>query len=179
MAAILAGMGGRDQLIVASLRDRTAGGVPLAGVALSCGVATVLLAAWAGQMVGAGLSDSAETMLLAIALALVALELAWWRTTREPAEPTRSLGALALVLIASQIGDATRLLIFALAAGSAAPAMTGAGGALGSAAGLMAALAVGRGGMNALPLKRLRRTLAALAFVAALIIGLTARGLIG
>ena len=172
-------MGGRDQLIVASLRDRTAGGVPLAGVALSCGIATALLAAWAGQMVGDGLSDSAETMLLAIALGLVALELAWWRDIRHPVEPTRSLGALALVLVANQIGDATRLVVFALAAGSAAPAMTGAGGALGSTALLMAALALGRSGMNAFSLKRLRQALAALALLAALSIGLTARGLIG
>ena len=179
MAAILVGVGARDQLIVASLRDRTSGGVSLAGVALACGVATALLAAWAGQVVGAGLSDSAETMLLAIALALGALELAWWRTIREPAEPTRSLGALALVLVANQVGDATRLVIFALAAGSAAPAMTGAGGAVGSAAGLTLALAAGRDGMNAFPLKSLRRTFAVLALVAALIIGLTARGLIG
>lgn len=179
MAAILVGIGARDQLIVASLRDRAGGGVPLAGVALSCGVATALLAAWAGQVVGAGISDSAETMLLAVALALAALELACRRDVREPVEPTRSLGALALVLVASQVGDATRLVLFALAAGSAAPAMTGVGGALGSAAGLMAALAIGRGGMNALPLRRLRLALAGLALVAAAIIGLSARDLIG
>ena len=51
-------------------------------------------------------------------------------------EPTASLGALAIVVLAHQITDASRFLIFALAVAFAAPLAAGLGGALAGAASL-------------------------------------------
>ena len=55
--------------------------------------------------------------------------------------PTRSLGAVALVLLARQIGDGARFAVFALAAWTVWPVTAGLGGAIGGAA---AALGHGR-----------------------------------
>ena len=51
-----------------------------------------------------------------------------------PDEPTHSLGAAAIVLLAHQLTDAARFVVFALAVVTSAPIAAGMGGAAGSAA---------------------------------------------
>src|SRR3546814_5120950 len=50
---------------------------------------------------------------------------------RDLLEPTHSLGALALVLLAHQVTDAARFLVFGMGVGFAAPLASGAAGVIG------------------------------------------------
>ena len=122
------------------------------------------------------MSNSAETMLLAIALFLAAVELAWPVRAKAMREPTRSLGAALLVLLARQLTDAPRLLVFAIAAYSAAPWWTGIGGFLGSAGtsamALFARELLGRDSTRRI----IRRLLAACALIVAVFVASAARG---
>ncbi len=49
---------------------------------------------------------------------------------KPPKEPTRSLGALAIVLLAHQLTDAARFLVFAIAVAFAAPLPAAVGGTI-------------------------------------------------
>jgi putative Ca2+/H+ antiporter (TMEM165/GDT1 family) len=121
----------------------------------------------------------AKQMLAAIALALAAAEMLWPRSDREPHEPTRSLGAFAIVLAARQIGDGPRFLIFAIAIAGNSPVLAPAGGAIGSAAALTLGWSLGAGLSRRLPLRALRMGIAALLLMAGAIIAILARGLVG
>jgi hypothetical protein len=96
-----------------------------------------------------------------------------------PAEPTRSLGAIALVLLAEQVADAARFFVLALAVATGAPPLAAAGGALGSGAVLTAAWMLGRDWEARLPLKAIRLGVSGLFMLAAIAVALSARGIIG
>jgi len=72
-------------------------------------------------------------VLAAIALAFAGLELLLVVPGRKPAEPTRSLFALALVTGFQQVTDAARFLVFAIGTGTNAPVAAGLAGAVGGA----------------------------------------------
>lgn len=139
LTVLLAGLGARDQMTVAALSQRqgTRPGVLLTGIAVS--IATAAFAAWAGSFVVPLLGAKARLVMAAIALSMAALESVWPFAVRRPEEPTASLGALAIVVLAHQLTDAARFLIFALAVATAAPLAAGIGGAVGGAASLAAA----------------------------------------
>ena len=136
------------------------------------------LAGWLGAAIGATLVPQAKAMLVAIALVLAALELAVLKAPRAPSEPTRAFGAAALVLSAAQLSAATSFIVFALSAALSAPWLAAAGGAVGSGAVLSAAWIAGADWERRLPLKAVRLGLAALLLLAAVITGLSARGLL-
>jgi hypothetical protein len=170
LAVLLAGLGARDQVTVASLslRQGARPGVLLVGLATSLG--TAALAAWAAASIAPSLAPKAGLVLTALALALAGLESLWPFASRRPQEPTSSLGALAIVLLAHQLTDAARFLVFALAVALAAPLAAGIGGAAGSA------VTIAAGWM--LPeifadrrLRWARRAVGALLLLAALIVG--------
>ena len=94
---------------------------------------------------------------------------------KAPREPTRSLGAIAIVLLARQIGDGARFAVFALAAWASLPFAAGLGGAMGGAGAVALGWAVGAQGLARWPLRAVRLGLAACLLVAAVIIGLNAR----
>ena len=178
--AFLTAIGGRDQLLIARLRaaNGSSGGLPLVVTGIACALATGALAAWAGGYVDAMISDAAETMLVAFALGLAGVELLWPAREKRLLEPTRSLGAIGLVLLARQVSDGPRFVIFALAAHSGAPLLVGIGGALGGAI----AIAVGwslANGLERLPLRPIRLCFGGIALIAAVVIGLSARGIVG
>ena len=177
---VIAALGGRDQLLVARIRAAGAqrGGMPLLVIGIACAVLTGALAAWAGGVVDAMISDAAETMLVAFALGLAGLELLWPNREKRLLEPTRSLGAIALVLLARQVSDGPRFVIFALAASSGAPLLTGVGGAAVAAVAIALGWSLGAA-LERLPLRPVRLALGAIILVAAIVIGLTARGVIG
>jgi len=131
-----------------------------------------------GAAIAATLVPQAKAMLVAIALVLAALELAVLRAPRAPSEPTRAFGAAALVLSAAQLSAATSFIVFALAAALAAPWLAAAGGAVGSGAVLTAAWSAGGEWERGLPLRSLRLGMAGLLFLAAVVTGLSARGLL-
>ena len=179
IAAAAATLGGREAVRVARLSAALGQG---AGLLVACWIACILacaLAARIGAGIAAQLVPDAKAMLVAIALLLAGLELAVLRPRRAPAEPTRSFGAILIVLSAAQATAAAGFLVFALAGATGAPWLAAAGGALGSGAVLTAAWAAGGEWEARLPLKPMRYAVAAMLLLAALVTGLDARGLLG
>lgn len=166
LAAMVAGFGARDQMLVAALAHRHSGqqgGWPGARpavllVALMTALGTAAVAGWAGVTLAPLLVPRARVLLVALALGLAALELMFIRPGRRPEEPTASLGAFAIVLVAQQLTDAARLLVFVMAASSAVPQLAVVGGMLGGAATVAAGWLAGPG-LARLPLVGIRRAL--------------------
>jgi Ca2+/H+ antiporter, TMEM165/GDT1 family len=179
LTAAAATLGGREAVRVARLSAAMGAGT---GLLLACWLACLIacaLAAWLGAGIAAQLAPEGKAMLVALALLLAGLELAIMRPARAPAEPTRSLGAVALVLGAAQLTAASGFLVFALAGATGAPWLAAAGGALGSGAVLTAAWSAGSEWEARVPLAPLRYGVAALLLIAAIVVGLSARGLLG
>lgn len=167
LAAAIAGIGARDQLLIAALAARLGRGWGVLAVALACAVISTAAAVWAAQALAGELNHRAGLLLAALALGLAALELALLRARPAPDEPTRSLGAAAIVLLATQLTDATRFLVFAIAIATEVPRIALLGGALGSMA-VVAAGWLGGAELLDLPFRPARRALAAvLALIAA------------
>ena len=179
IAAAAATLGGREAVRVARLSGALGAGTSLLTACwLGCIVACAL-SAWLGAGIAAQLGPEAKAMLVAIALLLAGLELAVLRPGRAPAEPTRSFGAVMLVLGAAQLTAAAGFLVFALAGATGAPWLAAAGGAIGSGAVLTGAWSLGPEWEARLPLGALRYAIAALLIIAALVTGLAARGIVG
>src|SRR5687768_14345419 len=178
LAAAAATAGGREAVRVARLSAALGGGrMLLVAGWLACAVACVL-AARLGAGIAGELAPEAKTMLVAIALLLAGLELLVLRPGRTPAEPTRSFGAVLLVLGAAQLTAAAGFLVFALAGATGAPWLAATGGALGSGAVFTAAWSMGAEWEKRMPLGLLRYGVAGLLLAAALATGLSARGLL-
>jgi putative Ca2+/H+ antiporter (TMEM165/GDT1 family) len=115
LAVQLAGIGGRDQMLLAHLSART-GERPVTWlVATLTGALAAALAGWAAQASAAEFDHRTGLLALAIALALAGGESLVIGAPRMAKEPTHSLGAAALVFLAHQVTDASRLVTFALA----------------------------------------------------------------
>lgn len=170
-------LGGRDQLLAAHLAERTGRSGPLLAVGVLASAMSAAAMAAAGLALALVLPEPASDMLVAIALAVAAVELAWPVKAALPAEPTHSLFAALIVLTARQVGDAARFLVFAFAAGGSAW-MAGIGGMLGGAAALALGVALG-GELGHWPLRPIRLALAAITVLVAVVIALTVRGIVG
>ncbi|MCH2487467.1 MAG: hypothetical protein MK010_06965 [Erythrobacter sp.] len=85
---------------------------------------------------------------------------------RAPSEPSRIAEPL------------PRFVVFALAAAMGAPLLTGIGGALGGAVAVAIGWAMGSAFERRLPLRAIRIVMGAALVIAAIVIGLTARGII-
>lgn len=128
LAALLAGLGARDQVMLAEL-SRSQGIRPAAlCVAIATCAGACAFAAWASQAVAPMLNANARLFLAGLALAFAGAEALVLGAARAPREPTRSLGALAIVLAAQQLTDATRFLVFAISLAAYTPGLA-AGGA--------------------------------------------------
>jgi putative Ca2+/H+ antiporter (TMEM165/GDT1 family) len=169
-------LGGRDQWLVARWAEALGRRGSLLVIAMASAALTAALMAWAGAGFAAMLPARAAQMLVAFALAIAGVEMAW-TVGREPPprEPTRSLGAVAIVLAARQVGDGARFAVFAFAAQASLPATAALGGAIGGAAAMAMGWSLGAAGLTRLPLRPLRLVLAAGLILAALFIGLNAR----
>ncbi len=178
LAAVFAiSLGGRDQLLAARLVERLGRAGPLLAVGALSSIVSAMAMAAAGLALTLVLPGPAADMLVAIALLVAAAELAWPRRGALPDEPTRSLFAIFVVLLARQLGDAARFLVFAFAAGGSAW-LAGIGGAIGG----IAALALGILASEELPgwpLRGVRLALAVLLAIVAVVMALAARGLVG
>lgn len=179
VASFCAATGARDQVLVARLAGVLGGSNALLGVALASSAATAGIAAWFGARLAETMSESAATMFVAIALLLAAFECAWPNREKPPSEPTRSHGAIAIVLFARQLTDASRFLVAAFAVVFASWPLAGLGGAIGGGAAVSVGWAMGSALERRLPLRAIRIGLAMVLFVLASITGLSARGIIG
>ena len=175
VATLLFSLGGKDQMLVARVGERVGAGVLFAGI-LAALLSAVALA-WAGNAIAAILPPGGRAMLVGIALLLAALELFWPVTRQGPREPTHSLFAAFVVILARQIGDGARFAIFALAAWTSLPWLTALGGAIGAAAALTFGWLAGRE-LDRLPLSTIRRGLGGITIIAAIAIGLSVRGIV-
>ena len=171
LAVLLAGRAARDQLTVAELTARQGArpGVLVTGLAIS--IATGVAAAWAGSLIAPMLPSNARLFLAALALAFAGGESLLLSPGRSPDEPTRSLGALAIVLLSRQLTDAARFLVFAMAVATNAPVPAALGGALGGAVLLAAAWFAPAFVMQPV-LRKLRRFVGAALLLLALFLGL-------
>lgn len=168
-------LGGRDQWMVAHWADGLGQSLPLLLIGIASAAVSAAAMAWLGAEFAGLLPHRAAQMLVAFALAIAALELAWPVKLKRPREPTRSLGAIAIVLLARQIGDGARFAVFALAAWANLPQAAALGGALGGAVAIAMGWSIGAVGLARWPMRPLRWGLAACLFIAALFVGLNAR----
>ena len=174
LAVLLAGFGGRDQVLLAGMTARQGARPALLIVAMVSAVVTTALAAAASGLLAAAMGSQARLVFVAIALALAGAELLLARPLRLPQEPTRSLGAFALVLFAQQLTDAVRFAVLAIAVATRAPIPAGLGGAAGAAGLMVMAWVLGEDLLNR-RLTPLRRVLGAV--VVAVAAGLALRGM--
>lgn len=179
LACALATLGGREVVSTARLSQSLGRGVGLLAVVWISSIVSSALAAWLGGAMAPLLAPDAKRVFAAFALLLGAGELALLRPRRKPDEPTRSAGAMLLVLFSSQITDAARFLVLALAIANGVPELTAAGGALGSGAVLTAAWALGGDWESRLPVRALRLGAAGLLLLAGIALLLSALGLVG
>lgn len=179
VGSFVAAVGARDQILVARLRATLGPSVGLFVIASVSATATAFIAAWVGGELSQIMSASAATMFVAFALLAASVELAWPNRMGAPQEPTRSLGAIFIVIFARQLTDGSRFLVAALAVALPSPMLSGLGGAVGGIAAAGLGWAMGPALEAQLPLRRLRVILAALLFTVAVVTGMSARGLIG
>jgi hypothetical protein len=140
LAVALAGIGARDQILLAQLGVAQGRRPAQLVTAMLSGTLAACAAGWAAQAAAPEFAPALRPMMAAIALALAGGESLLLRPPRPPREPTHSLGASAIVLFAHQLTDAARILVFALALTDPATAwLAVAGGAVGGGA----ALAIG------------------------------------
>lgn len=158
LAALIAGVGARDQVLVAALSERQGPRPLMLAAALLCAALSAWAAGWAAAISAPLLVPGSRRWLVVMAVGLAALELLFLRPGRKPAEPTASLGAFIIVLLAQQLTDATRLLIFAVAATSPVPSLAALGGVVGG--GVTVTIGWSAAGiLGKWPLARLRRFL--------------------
>jgi hypothetical protein len=174
-AAATATLAGREAVRVARLSAALGTNTALL---TACWLACALgsgAAAWLGTKIGARLAPDASAMVTATALLVAAGDLALLRPVRAPAEPTRSFGAIVIVLGTAQLTSAVGFLILAVTTAGMAAELAALAGAVGSGAVLTAAWRAGRAWETRLPLPALRWTIAGLLLLGA---GLSARGLL-
>jgi len=130
VAVLLSGIAARDQVTVAALVRRQGPRFGVLATSLVLAVGTCLIAAYAADRMLHVVPGPARPVLVAIALAFAGLESLILTPRANPHEPTHSLGALAIVLLAHQATDAARFTLFGLAIGTGAPWAAGSGGVL-------------------------------------------------
>lgn len=175
LLTFLIALGGREQLTVAQFSESLSRSLQLLVAGALCAALTAAIMAYAGASLAAILPRRAAEMLVAFALIIAAVELAWPVRLKPMKEPTRSVVAIAIVLLFRQIGDAARFALFAIAAWAVYPTMALVGGALGGVAAVTLGWSLGLTAIQSLPLRLLRLVLAACMIVAGVVIGLNAR----
>jgi len=103
-AALLLGLGARDQMLVAGLSLRLGKRLSLLLTVLTASALTSAVAIWAGE----ALARPSSPLLAGFALIFAGLEMVLRRPGPVPVEPTRSLGAMGLAFAFVQIFDAVR-----------------------------------------------------------------------
>lgn len=170
IATFVAGIGARDQVLVAGFAHRQGQRPALLLVAMACAALAAIVAIWLAGSFAPDMTPPVRRMLAVLALGLAALEMLLTRPRKQAEEPTQSLGAFGIVLLAQQMTDASRFLLFAISVASLLPGAVGIGGALGGAAVVAAGWAGGRSLLD-LPMVRIRRWLGgALLVLAAVLI---------
>ncbi len=168
-------LGGREQLIIAQFAERLERSLPLLVTGALCAVISAGVMAYAGASMAAILPQRAANMLVAAALFMAGVELAWPVKVKTMKEPTRSYIAIGVVVLARQIGDAARFVVFAFAAEAIYSTTALIGGAVGGVAAAGLGWSAGLTQLQKFPLRYYRLALSVCLILAALVIGLNAR----
>lgn len=133
LAVAFAGIGARDQVLVAQL-TRVQGQRPAVLVLAILGaLATAIFAAIAAQAVAPMLAPQAQRFFMAMALVAAGIESIAIRPRSAMREPTRSLAAIGFTLLMFQAIDAARFIVFAFAIADRQPWLTALAGGLAGA----------------------------------------------
>lgn len=128
LAALLASLGARDQLLVAQMTLRQGPRLGLLAVGVLATALTCAAAAWLATTLTAQVPGSGAKMIFAgIALVLAGGEAVLLGAKKPPEEPTRSLFAALVVIAAQQVTDAVRFMVVALALLTSSPVTAGIG----------------------------------------------------
>ena len=156
LTAAIACICGREGVRVARLSAALGSPAPLlAAVAIGLGLA-VSIGGWAGDLIAPSMPPKGKLFLLAIALAVTGLEIALLRAPSQPSEPTRSAGAIVLVVFAAQLTGAAGLLTFAFAIAFGPPLLAAVGAFLGAILPLAVAAIMAQDWTRAMPVRLLR-----------------------
>lgn len=134
LAALLAGIGARDQMLLAGLAARRLLPAMMVAVAVVTAAFAGVAAAKAAEVLTPMLSPSARVMFAGMAAVVAGLECLVIGPKPTPEEPTRSLFAATVVLLAHQLTDGARFLVFAIAVATAVPDAAALGGVAGGVA---------------------------------------------
>jgi len=132
VGCFLAGIGARDQMVVAGLTARLGRHPGLLALGFLTAALASGFAAWASGEIAAQMSYPARAILACFALAAAGVESLVFKPRITPKEPTRSLFAAALVLVTQQAADGARFLVFAVALLADFPLAAAVGGAVGT-----------------------------------------------
>lgn len=168
-------LGGKDQLIVAQFTDAIGRTYALLAAAALCALISAAVMVYSSDLIAGVMPPRAAHMLVAFALAIAAFELFWPKQVKPMKEPTRSIIAIGAVVLARQIGDAARFVVFAFAVEANYPVTALIGGTLGGIAAVALGWALGLARLEKLPLRPIRIAMGVCLILAALLIGLNAR----
>lgn len=132
LAVFAASLGGREAVRVARLSAALGADLPLFLAVAIAAIAGAAMAAFLGTGLTELLTERSANWLTAAALAITGAEVLFLRAGPAPREPTRSLFAITVVLLAGVVAEAAGFMVLAFAASSRQPIFVGAGGALGA-----------------------------------------------
>lgn len=127
-------LAGREAVRVARVSAAGASAAALLVITAAVAIGACVLAAWLAGEFAPLFTPRQQSWFVAAALVFAGLEVIFLDAPPAPKEPTQSLGALALVLFAGVLADASGLVILSLAVATGAPMLVAAGGALAVAA---------------------------------------------
>ena len=140
LAVAAAMLAGKDAVRVARLRVALGWGGPLLATVLVAALAGAGLAAWIADGLSPLIPSGFKPLVVAIALGLAGLEVLLRSASAKPKEPTRSVGAITLVLLLGMVTDASGFIILSIAIATGEPLFAAAGGALGAIVVLVGAI---------------------------------------
>ena len=155
LAVAAAMLAGRDAVRLARLRAGLGWMAPLCVTVLLAALGAAALAAWIADELAPLLSGAMKPLVVGLALALAGLEVLLRRLPSEPKEPTRSMGAITLVLLLGMLIDAGGFIILSLAIATGEPWLAASGGALAAIVVHFAAIFAGND-WEQLPLRAMR-----------------------
>ncbi len=169
IAVVAAMVAGRDAMRVARLRSTLGWTGPLVVTVLLAAFAGAGLAAWIARGIAPLIPADFKPFVVAVALLLAGLEVLLRTPPEKPREPTRSMGAITLVLLLGMVTDASGFIILSLAIATGEALLAAAGGAMGALVVLVGAI-VAAEDWQALPLEVMRRVVGAGLILAAAVI---------
>ncbi|MCB2048684.1 MAG: hypothetical protein KDE32_10710 [Novosphingobium sp.] len=163
IAVLLSGLAARDQVAIAHYSHAHGRRWAMLAVAMAVSVATAAFAGYAAKLIVPLMAPAARVFLCAMAVLFAGAESLVIAPRARNRDPNRSLGLYSLTLLAHQLTDAARFIVFGIAVAAQAPITAAAGGALGGIVLVAAAWAYPQIALDARA--RLARRLLGVAFI--------------